>query len=258
MTGGGWRRGLLVSVRDVTEAAAATAGGAAIVDVKDPAAGPLGRADAAMAAEVVVAVAGRAPVTLACGELAAGVDAILDHVADVLRRLPDGVAGPVAIKAGPSGLSIEAWRAAFTRLAHRLPASIEPVAVAYADWEAAAAPRPETLLAAAARIGFPTMLVDTFDKSGPGLFAIASQGTIRDWITRAVDGGVALALAGRLSGTEVATGFSLGADMCGVRTAACDGGRQGRVAAPLVSRLATLCRAGLNRASAEPLGDLRS
>ena len=51
---------LLVSVRDATEAAAALHGGAGLIDVKEPARGPLGRADAATIAAVVQTVAGRA------------------------------------------------------------------------------------------------------------------------------------------------------------------------------------------------------
>ena len=66
---------LLVSVRDAAEAAAALAGGAALIDVKEPARGSLGRADAATIAAVVAAVGGRVPVSVALGELR---EAILD------------------------------------------------------------------------------------------------------------------------------------------------------------------------------------
>ncbi len=61
--------GLLVSVRDAAEAAASLAGGADLIDVKEPARGPLGRADAATIAAVVQAVGGRVPVSAALGEL---------------------------------------------------------------------------------------------------------------------------------------------------------------------------------------------
>src|SRR4051794_20645147 len=62
--------GLLVSVRDAAEAAAALRGGADVIDVKEPRRGPLGRADDATVAAVVAAVAGRRPVSAALGELA--------------------------------------------------------------------------------------------------------------------------------------------------------------------------------------------
>src|SRR5262245_30687842 len=62
--------GLLVSVRDAAEAAIALAGGAALIDVKDPDRGSLGAAPAATVADVLDAVNGRAPVSAALGELA--------------------------------------------------------------------------------------------------------------------------------------------------------------------------------------------
>src|SRR3954470_4620942 len=60
---------LLVSVRNAAEAEEAIAGGAAIIDVKEPSRGPLGRADLATMNRVVAAVAGRRPVSAAGGEL---------------------------------------------------------------------------------------------------------------------------------------------------------------------------------------------
>src|SRR4051794_10666436 len=62
--------GLLVSVRSAAEAVEALAGGADIIDVKEPSRGSLGRADDAVAAEVLAEVDGRRPVSAALGELA--------------------------------------------------------------------------------------------------------------------------------------------------------------------------------------------
>ncbi len=60
---------LLVSVRSAAEAEAALAGGAHVIDVKEPSRGSLGRADDATIDEVVRVVAGRRPVSAALGEL---------------------------------------------------------------------------------------------------------------------------------------------------------------------------------------------
>jgi len=166
--------------------------------------------------------------------------AILAHVGDVLERLPEQVARPVAVKAGPAGLTTRSWRAAVAQFAVGLPAGIEPVAVAYADSGPAAAPPPEVILEQAVEAGMGTVLIDTFDKQGPGLFAVATAERLRSWIARAAASGVFLALAGRLSAADVQAGFELGASVCGVRTAACRGGREGRVSAPLVRSLVTL------------------
>ena len=83
-----WPQGLLVSVRDADEAELAVTAGAAIIDVKEPTHGSLGRADVAVAAAVIAQVAGRAPVTLAGGELAAGPDQIVAHLAEQGTALP--------------------------------------------------------------------------------------------------------------------------------------------------------------------------
>src|SRR4051812_39902678 len=61
--------GLLVSVRSPQEALAALAGGADIIDVKEPANGSLGRAEDDVIRAVVDVVAGRRPVSAAMGEL---------------------------------------------------------------------------------------------------------------------------------------------------------------------------------------------
>lgn len=235
-----WRSGLLVSVRNASEADEAATAGAAIVDVKEPDRGPLGAADPAVTAAIVATVSNRAAVTLACGELAAGVDAIVTHVDAVLRRLPASARPPVAIKVGPGGLDLAAWRGRFARLVTLLPPGLEAVAVAYADCLAAASPAPEAIMAGAAGAGVSTLLVDTFDKAGPGLFDTVDRHRIRRWVADAAAAGLTLAVAGRLSPAGVADGFALGADVCGVRTAACEGGRLGRVSGPLVERLVTL------------------
>ena len=62
--------GLLVSVRSAAEACAALAGGAALIDVKEPAHGPLGRASDDVIRAVMDAVGGRCAVSAALGELA--------------------------------------------------------------------------------------------------------------------------------------------------------------------------------------------
>src|SRR5262245_65855688 len=61
--------GLLVSVRSAAEAEVALAGGATLIDVKEPARGSLGRADDMTIAAVLHVVAGRRPVSAALGEL---------------------------------------------------------------------------------------------------------------------------------------------------------------------------------------------
>lgn len=238
-----WPRGLLVSVRDPIEAAVAVMAGAAIVDVKEPRNGPLGQPAAEIVAAVAAVTARQAPLTLAGGELAAG-DGIPSRLLEILRLLPPEVPPPMAVKAGPAGLSRMGWRTAFERLRGTLPAGVDAVAVAYADWRRADAPHPDDLLAEAIGAGAHAMLIDTFDKQGPGLFATVPPRAVGAWIRAADAAGLALAIAGRLAAADVAEAFALGAGIVGVRSAACDGGRDGRIAAPRVQSLVTLAQMG--------------
>lgn len=234
-----WPWGLLVSVRDAEEAATAVAAGAAIIDVKEPRNGPLGRAAVEIVAAVAAATGRHAPLTLACGELAAG-DEIPAHVADVLGRLGPATPPPKAVKAGPAGLSLAAWCTAFGRLRENLPPGIEAVAVAYADWRRAESPPPDAVFAEAFRMNATALLVDTFDKRGPGLLTTIPSRTVAAWALAAAAAGIPLAVAGRMTPVEVAEAFGLGAGIVGVRSAACDGGRDGRITAPRVRQLVTL------------------
>lgn len=243
--------GVLVSVRSTVEAAEAVAGGAAIVDVKEPSRGPLGRADVEVAVSIGRIVGGRASLTLACGELAdaAAISASTSTIAE--RLASDDHPGPLAAKAGPAGMPLDRWRRDYESLATRLgrtAGGIELVAVAYADWRAAEAPDPTRLIEAAVAVGAATILIDTFDKAAGGLLEPTELGPVRDWVAAAHAGGVRVALAGRLSLVGVSLAAGLGADIVGVRSAACGGSRLGQVdrghVAEIVGTLAASHRLG--------------
>ena len=242
-------RGLLVSVRDGGEAAEALAGGSAIIDVKEPLAGPLGAAAPAVVAAIAAVVGNSAPWTLACGELLganadveAGGQRALEYVADVCGRL--AAPAPGAVKVGLSGAVDTPWRDALGRMATGLPTGTGLVAVAYADWQRCRGPDPEALVAAAANAGCRGVLVDTFDKSGPGLFGLVDRAVIRRWVALAHAAGMPIALAGKLSLNDVAAAVSVGADVVGGRSVACgarqpgggDGDRLGTVQRDRVGR----------------------
>ncbi len=221
--------GLLVSVRTADEAEEAIAGGAAIIDVKEPKRGPLGCADAAVAIEIGEVIAGRAAWTLACGELAGGWRLIAEHVGEVVRRRTARGATLAAVKAGPAGLSIRAWTEAFGALSHALGDGPNLVPVVYADWEAASAPTPTAVIAASAAAGATTLLIDTFDKRSPGIASCPGASTVAAWVRDASAAGIRVALAGRLAARDLPVFAALGAAVLGVRSAACEGGRLGRV-----------------------------
>jgi len=239
--------GLLVSVRSKAEAGEALAGGAAIIDVKEPLRGPLGRADVEVAVAIGCVVGQRGCLTVACGELAAGGEEIAAHVSAVVAGLAVAEAAAVtAVKAGPAGLSLDRWRRAYDRLGRRLAGhGVDLVAVAYADASAAAAPAPLELIAAAADAGAATILIDTFAKAGAGLLLEAGRPPVREWLAAAHERGLPVALAGRLTAAEVAVAAVLGADVVGVRSAACGGDRLGSVARGHVAAIVGTLSAGV-------------
>jgi uncharacterized protein (UPF0264 family) len=216
---------LLVSVRSAIEAEAALAGGASIIDVKEPARGPLGRADETVWREVRRAVPASIPVSVALGELNEWTE-------------PARVEIPVDLWTGIAfrklGLSdsvptwIDRWRELRERLA--APAESRPgssgrgpswVAVVYLDWERARAPDPETVIQAAVEIeDCSGVLFDTWHKSG-------QQGVDRRWerrFARVRESGRFLALAGSLDIEAIRRLSRLEPEIFAVRGAACRGG----------------------------------
>src|SRR5581483_5280916 len=123
------KTGLLVSVRSADEVAAALAGGADLIDVKEPSKGPLAPAEAEVVAAVIEAVRGRVPVSAALGEWSP--NAITEahwHLELKLNYVKWGLAGYA-----PS----PGWGEDLLDTRRELPVGMEMVAVAYADWERA-------------------------------------------------------------------------------------------------------------------------
>lgn len=232
--------GVLVSVRDAAEAEAALVGGAAVVDVKDPARGSLGRAAPPAIAAVAGAVGDRAPWTLAAGELADGVEPLAAWLGAVSEALPDRAAGPAAVKVGLAGMAGRPWRAGLGRLHARLPPGCAHVAVAYADGDRVGAPGPMEVIASAPGIGCTWLLVDTADKRAPGLFGLRSREEVGEWVAAARAAGLGVVLAGRLAVRDIPAVAAQACDMVALRSAVCSNGEQsdvrlGHVSAPLVA-----------------------
>ncbi len=231
------RTALLVSVRNASEAIAALAGGAQVIDVKEPDRGPLGAADMVTIASVVDAVAGRVPVTAAMGELTELIDA--DY-----EPLPPGVC---LFKIGLAGArTLPNWRRPWQNVVAALrclsyPSNAvprpAPTAVIYADWKSAGAPEPHDVLSAAAQAGCPALLIDTWDKSAGSLFDHWPLEEVGRFVPLAQSHGLLVVLAGSLVNETFLSASCLAPDLVGVRTAACDAGRHGCVSAGRVRAL---------------------
>jgi uncharacterized protein (UPF0264 family) len=233
-------RGLLVSVRNAAEAAEALDGGAAIIDVKEPRHGPLGAAEPEAIAAVARVVGRRRPWTMACGELEG--EAADEPVGGSIRRrldrmlalLEGSAVPPAAVKIGLAGAAGTDWQHRLLAVFESLPAGSERVAVAYADWQRARAPSPPEVIAAAAGLNCPVLLIDTFDKTAGGLFACCPPGMPATWVAAARAARLQVAVAGRLATTEIRSAWDLRPDVVALRSAVCFNGRDGAVQAGLV------------------------
>ena len=228
------RPGLLVSVRSAAEAEAALAGGADLIDVKEPSRGSLGRADDETIAAVIRTVAGRKPVSAAFGDVG-------EHPHPV--SVPGLTLGKWGL-AGCAHLSEADWSRqflhhvrSFTRCASSWPFA---VAAAYADHTRANAPAPAAVLGMARRCECGVFLLDTFGKDGSTLLDWMSVQQIAQLCGACRDGGVRVALAGSLTSKQIEALRAIAPDWFAVRGAVCRGGRDGTVDADRVRELAAL------------------
>jgi len=230
---------LLVSVTCAAEAPAALEGGADLIDAKDSLAGALGAVSAQVLREIYAAVARRRPVTAALGD--AGDEAAIE---DAARSWV--AAGAALVKVGFAGIASADRVATLTTAAVRGARAATDgnggvVAVAYADADRAASLAPADLVEIAARAGAQGLLLDTADKDGPGLRGLIAPGELAAWVAEGHDAGLFIALAGQLTADDLPFVRDAGADIAGVRGAACDGGRTGRVTADKVRLLRLGC-----------------
>jgi uncharacterized protein (UPF0264 family) len=228
---------LLVSVRNAHEASAALAGGADVIDVKEPSRGALGSADPSVWRSVVTLVAGKAPVSVALGELCDFADCAgeIDFAA--------GLAGVRWAKVGLAGLGRTSdWRDQWRLALDRLPPTVQAVAVVYVDHHSADAPQPEAIVEAASLAGLSMVLFDTFDKSKGHLLDHLPLATLHPIVVRARASGMRLALAGSLRHAQLGAVGQCAPDFIAVRGAVCAGDRESAVDEHLVRRLSIAVR----------------
>jgi len=219
---------LLVSVRNSTEAAAALAGGADIIDAKEPLNGPLGAVSSRELQAIAAAVGRAAPVSAALG------DAIDDDLAGRAYAACD--AGVDYVKVGFAGM-LGPHLAAHVRAAARAVYPAPLVLVAYADFHVAAAPAPDDLVTVADDVEVAGILLDTYDKEGAGLTTLMNARALASFVSRAQKPGRIVALAGKLTFDDIERARDAGAGVVGLRGAVCEGGRSGAVTAARVRAL---------------------
>jgi hypothetical protein len=238
---------LLVSVIDGAEARLAVAGGVDIVDVKNPAEGSLGAPAPRVIEQVRAVLPAELPLSVAIGDMPA-----LPGTA-ALAALGAVRCGADYVKLGLWGASTTEDAVAVLRAARdAVDREAAVIAVAYAD--AARVPSrplpPWELVTAARRAGVSGCLLDTAIKDGRGLLSWLSADALVDLVAQAHAAGLEMALAGELRAEDLAAVRATGADIAGVRSAACRDGRRTAALDPLrIARLRAECGAEAPRAT---------
>ncbi|MDQ3137735.1 MAG: (5-formylfuran-3-yl)methyl phosphate synthase [Gemmatimonadota bacterium] len=229
---------LLVSVRSPAEIPPALEGGAEIIDAKDPSRGALGPVGLPALREIARRLPAGVPLSVALGDPGSSAEVIeaIGHVdGAILRRTQLYV--KLGLAGTPDHAAAEALASAAVRAASRSANRPAVIMVAYADHEAATAPDRWAISRMAARAGAGGVLIDTYDKDGRDLFAHVGEPDLRRWIGEGRGAGLLMAVAGSLGVEGVLRAATLGADIVGVRGAACEGGRNGVVVAGRVRAL---------------------
>lgn len=226
---------LLVSARDAEEALVALAGGADVIDLKEPREGALGMVAVDEIRRAVVAVGGRRPVSATTG------DATPDDPAAVLAAAT-AVAGTgvdyvkVGLFPGPGR------RALIETLGLGLASETRLVAVLFADHGFDAG-----LIPSLADAGFHGLVIDTAGKQAGRLLDFLSLAELAEIVASCRREGLFCGLAGSVRMEDIPVLAALSPELVGVRGAATAGPDRtapldaGRVAA-LVASLAGAAR----------------
>jgi uncharacterized protein (UPF0264 family) len=230
---------LLVSVVSAAEARLALAGGADIIDVKDPGEGALGAPAPGVLTEVVRVVGSAAPVSVALGDMPD-----LPHTAALAAR-GAALAGADYVKVGLRGVSeLDRAVALMSAVADAVGRETAVIAAAYADAGALDPPAlaPAWLPELVQRTGISGALVDTCVKDGRGLYGWMTESELADLIARTRAAGASFAVAGQLTRDHLCR---VEADIVGVRSAVCrDGDRTAELDSELVAAAIAELRAG--------------
>jgi uncharacterized protein (UPF0264 family) len=230
---------LLVSVTDAAEARVAADAGVDIVDVKNPAEGSLGAPSPRVIEQVREVVPPERPVSAAIGDLPN-----LPGTAALAAR---GAArsGAAYVKVGLWGTSTTAEAVAVLRAVRdALDDGATVIAAVYADAERVPGGPlpPEAVVATARQAGVGGCLFDTAVKDGRGLFEWLSPETLAALVAEGHVAGLQMALAGALCAEDLSAVRATGADIAGVRSAACcDGRRTAPLDAERIERLRAEC-----------------
>jgi uncharacterized protein (UPF0264 family) len=210
---------LLISPRNEKEAVEAVAGGADIIDVKNPSEGPLGANFPWVIKRIRHVTPANIEISCTLGEMPNLPGSMS------LAALGAATIGVNYIKAGLYGLRTpeEAVNLMqnIIRAVKDCNPSIKVVTSGYADAERISTVDPLIVPKIAHEAKAVIAMLDTSIKDGKSLFTFLTKPQIQRFVDTAHDYGLKAALAGSLRKEDLPVIYALGADVVGVRGAAC-------------------------------------
>lgn len=226
---------LLVSPMNIDEARTALAGGADILDIKNPREGSLG-ANFPWAIRAVVDLAGgRVPVSATIGDLE------FKPGTASLAALGAAFSGADYIKAGLLGVKTQSQAEEMLEGIVKAVKDFDPdkkvVAAGYSDYARVNSVSPMLLPAAAAKVGADLVMVDTAVKDGRSTFEFMNEEKLLEFIALGHAEGLQVALAGTIGFEHLEMLKRLNPDIIGVRGIVCGGDRRSSIRADLIEKL---------------------
>ena len=210
---------LLISPKNETEAVEAIAGGADIIDVKNPQEGPLGANFPWIIRQIRQVTPANIEVSCTLGEAPNRPGSM------ALASLGAATTGVNYVKAGLYGLktleeAVYLMRNV-TKAAKEYNPSIKVVVSGYADAARVSTVDPLLVPKIAREAQADIAMLDTAIKDGKSLFTFLTKPQLQRFVDAAHSYGLKAALAGSLQKEDLPEVYALGADVAGLRGAAC-------------------------------------
>jgi (5-formylfuran-3-yl)methyl phosphate synthase len=233
---------LLISPKNETEAEEAIAGGADIIDVKNPEEGPLGANFPWIISRIRQVTPANIEVSCTLGEAPSLPGSM------ALAALGAAATGVNYVKAGLYGLktvddAVHLMRNV-AKAAKEYNPEVKVVISGYADAERISTVDPLLVPKIAHEAQADIAMLDTAVKDGKNLFTFLTKPQLQRFINEAHGYGLKAALAGSLQKGDLVAVYALGADVVGLRGAACILGDRvnGRITREKVRELAEVVK----------------
>jgi uncharacterized protein (UPF0264 family) len=210
---------LLISPQNSKEAIEAIAGGADIIDVKNPKEGPLGANFPWVIKEIKQLIPKNVELSCTIGEAS--------ELPGTMSLAAYGTAllGVDYIKVGLSGIqTVQKATYLLENIIHAVKmcnSEIKVVAAGYGDYTRAHSIEPQLVIQAAAATKADIVMLDTAIKDNKNLFTYQTTQQLETFINTAHKHNLGVALAGSLQTQDLPLVKKLGADFVGLRGAAC-------------------------------------